>query len=700
MAHVEFEQHVRQPLERLSRRLRSLRAAQGASVVAIVALVLFFCQLVLDWWLRLRLDMRAVLLLVVLTGCGWSLWRFALAPLRLRFGAREMALAVERRHPQLNAVLLSALDFDAGDVGDASANSPDLVESVIADATGAARDVAFDELIDTRPGRRAVIRIMGVLAVVVFAFAAAPQSMGIWVDRNLLLREVSWPQRSELIVEVPEDGVIHGAIGDDLDIRAHVPPAYEVPRQVEIIYETKSGATGRETMTGVGERGFRVTFPRVREDFTFYLVGNDDVTERYAVHLSERPRIESAEITIEPASYTGLPAQTLPDGQRVAELYPGGSLTIRATASKPLTEAVLRTERAVVATLDVNERALEARITPMESQTYHFELRDADGLANMRPARFSARLLEDRAPKVRMHAANVGNLVTARAVLPLELSFADELGLAEAVLIYKHSGAEGASSALPLEGFSPGAREFDVARQWSVAEAGAAVGDEVTLIARGQDFNNVTGPGIGESTTLTFRVAEDDELLADFHRREQEYRRQFDRLVDSQDRLRRQLLSLLSKANEANVRKDLELTLAPLERRQRQIMSQVNVVRQQFEQILAEMAINRLDDDEVRHRMRDGIIDPLERLGTREMSDAADQLRRLGRERTMAGAQAVDPVQADITEKMRQVRDNMLKWEGYQETVSMLREILRLQREVNEETREELEHSGNEFFED
>jgi hypothetical protein len=628
------------------------------------------------------------------------LWRHFIAPMRLRFGLREMALALERRHRELNTLLVSAVDFSTGRVGDAASNSPELVRAVVDEATQAAQRIPFDRLIDWRRGRRTLGQWVAVLAVIVVALVAAPQTLGIWLERNLLLRNVSWPQRTVLVVDAPADGTIRGAIGDDLEVRARVADGYQAPRHVEILFETESGSTGRETMTGVGERGFRMVFPRVREGFTFRLVGGDDVTDTFRVELSERPQIKSAELTVEPPAYTGLTAQAFPDGQRAVEMYRGSQLTIRATASKDLATAALYSGGMLVQEIDPSERTLVVAAAPMESQTYHFELVDHDGLASVRPTRFSARIIDDDAPKVRMAAPNVGNLATLRAVLPLELNFADELGLADIELVIGHSGERGESVTLPIAGFTPSSRSFEARIEWPVADAGADIGDAVTLTARARDFNDVTGPGAGESTTLSVRVATDEEMLADFQRREQEFRRQFERLVDSQERLRRRLLTMLGEMQDHDVRADLELTLAPLERQQRQIRQQTGVVQQQFVQVLAEMAINRLDDIETRRRMQEGIIAPLGELSGRDLSEAADQLRRLGRERTVELAGEVDPVQAGVSEKMRQVLDNMLQWEGYQETVAMLREILQLQRELNTETKQALESRGSEFFED
>lgn len=700
MATREYEIQVGEPLTRLRRRLRRLRAGIGAAKAGAVIVAAAALQFLLDWWLRLRLDMRAALLLVLAVASGWALWRHLVKPLRVRFANREMALALEARHPELDAVLVSAVDFAEGRVGAAESNSPELVRAVIAEAAAKARDVPFDGLINRKQGRAALVLGALVLAIIVGAFRLEPEAMGIWVDRNLLLRDVSWPQRNQLIVDAPPDGVIRGAIGDDLELRARSAEGYDVPRQVEIIYRTESGSSGRETMTGVGERGYRIIFPGAREGFSFHLEGGDDTTESYRVELAERPVIASATLTVTPPAYTRLPPATLAEGLHAAEMYRGSRLTISAQASKLLTSAELRCGSLVVETLEPQGRTLVAEITPTESQTYHFALKDQDGLTNARPARFSARILEDRQPTVRLTAPGVGNLVTRRAVLPLDMSFSDELGLAEALLVFRHSGEGGELVELALDGFQAGATAFDAHLDWAVSDAQAAEGEEITLLARAMDFNDVTGPGVGESTTITFRVAADDELLAEFRRREQEYRRQFERLVDSQERLRRRLLTVLANIGPATPGEELAAQLAPLERQQRQVRAQVNMVEQQFTQVLAEMRINRLDDGQTRARIADGIIRPLSELGGREMSDAADQLRRLARENDADLALAVDPVQAQICGKMRQVLDNMLQWEGFQETVTMLREILQLQRELNNETKAAGERQGSSFFYD
>ena len=63
-------------------------------------------------------------------------------------------------------------------------------------------------------------------------------------------------------------------------------------------------------------------------------------------------------------------------------------------------------------------------------------------------------------------------------------------------------------------------------------------------------------------------------------------------------------------------------------------------------------------------------------------------------------ASRIDPQQVELLSIMRVALANMLKWEGFQETVTMLREILRLQKEVERETAEAIERQAADIFDE
>ena len=75
-------------------------------------------------------------------------------------------------------------------------------------------------------------------------------------------------------------------------------------------------------------------------------------------------------------------------------------------------------------------------------------------------------------------------------------------------------------------------------------------------------------------------------------------------------------------------------------------------------------------------------------------------MARLGPGETPELASRIDPQQVELLATMQAALANMLKWEGFQETVTMLREILRLQEEINKETAEEIDRQAADVFGD
>jgi ABC-type transporter Mla MlaB component len=230
-----------------------------------------------------------------------------------------------------------------------------------------------------------------------------------------------------------------------------------------------------------------------------------------------------------------------------------------------------------------------------------------------------------------------------------------------------------------------------------VKTAAVAPGQQMTFRLRARDFDDVNGPNVAETPETSFRIVTRDELLTELARREQEFRLDFERLLKQQEQLRGELLTALSRFEQLDAG-GLAALLSPLERRQRSIAGSVNVIRQQFEQILTELRINQLVTAAAEMRLGGQIVEPLTELARRDLVIAADTIRRWSRDASGETGSDVDPQQVAILQQMREILASMIQWEGYQEAVNTLRDILRMQSELESETQRAVEDQAGDIF--
>ena len=167
-----------------------------------------------------------------------------------------------------------------------------------------------------------------------------------------------------------------------MTVPAYVPAGFEVPGQVEVVFETDTGHRGRGLMTRVGQRDFRYTFAKANQELTFHLQGGDARTEDYRLELVERPAIEQLTITVTPPAYTGQPAYDLPAERHLLRVLPGTQATAELTASKPLQQVRLMRGNQQLAQASGSQRHWRMPIPIEPPGVFHFILTDELGLTN------------------------------------------------------------------------------------------------------------------------------------------------------------------------------------------------------------------------------------------------------------------------------------------------------------------------------
>ncbi|HOM49803.1 MAG TPA: hypothetical protein PLV57_01535 [Phycisphaerae bacterium] len=693
-----FETTILRRLASLGRRVRLYLLLDGLAVLIAVGVAFMLITLGVDYFARLDWDMRVAQLAsiaVVLVAVGW---RFLIRPLLVPVRRDQLAVLVERKYPQLHSLLVTAVDFLDKPVKPPV--SPGMVEHVIHRATHEAAELPFHAVLaHGRARQRAAISLACLSLVVAFALAA-PQTMGLWMRRNLLLESVPWPQRNRLTVENLVDGRLVVPRNEDVTISAVVDPGYEPPRQVFIEHVSTTGARSREQMPAMshGDVRFTHTFERLAQSRRCRITGGDATTDWFEIQVVDRPQIKRAVIEIAPPAYTGMEAYELRPGQTAAEVLVGSEVRFRIEANKPLVRATLVQEEPNRET-EIAEAAvrdgvyLDAAVTPAATSTYQFLLLDELGLTNrserLVPVRFNVRLVADKPPVVKMRVKDAGDMITKDAILPVEATFNDQYGLATAAIACEitREGASPQPFNEPIPGFTPGTRSFTRTIEWSGAAHGLTESDRLTLFCEARDYDDVSGPNVGKSAPLSFRVVSHEELLAELSRREQEHRRDFERLLRQQEELFSEMLAT-SRPSDPDEARDYYPRLA---RRQRDHAGRLNLLRLQFEQVLAKLRINQLATPAVEVRLGDGVIAPMDELYRSGMPHAAATLEQLPPDATGAALNEARAAQQQVLAEMNRILASLLKWEGYQEAVTLLREVIKMQKALEQETEAKIE---------
>ncbi len=702
LAAVEvFESRILPRLHALVRRIRFYLFADGLADTSVVVLLCFVAQISIDYLFHLRVDLRATLLMVVLAVVGVAVWKRIIQPLMADLDVTDAAMIVERKFPQLESRLISALQFSTLSP-QSSVLSPELVGRLIEEASRIARALPMDAVLNHQRVRRQSGVICGVLALLVGFTLLAPEAMGTWFERNILLGDAAWKQNTYLVVlnDEDHDGVIYAPRGDDLVLR--VQARGRRPRQVEMDLRFESGRSESHSLTAVGRDEFRFTIPRLNEALSLRVRGGDARNEAVQVRVVDRPGLVDVAVTVSPPAYTREPPREFQAGRSLIELLHGSEVEIHFRSNKPLRRAVLLRDLAEEQELTAEEGTYAARFTPDHNASYSFELTDVDGLKNTRPRQFLIRMVPDAPPTASLTIVGVGDLITPLAELQLELSFKDRYGLQAADLMHEIKAEEAEKGSIPIEDVRPGSTQVTTTMQLAVATLGVLEGQQLVLQARAKDQNDITGPtpapGVGESARYTLRVVSAEALLAELSRREQEYRQEFERLIDIQEKLRQDTLSAAVIFGRGGASSRSAINFATLERRQRQIARQVGHVGEQFRRIHQELVINQLNSAQVEKRLVHDIVTPLDLLASRVITDLAELVDRISGDPSSAAFREIDRRQHQVLVEMRRIAANMTKWEGFHETIGLLQTIIRMQKELQEETDDTLNRQLDDIF--
>jgi hypothetical protein len=743
-------------LDGLRGRIRRYVWWEGIAVAVGWLGLAFWVSLLLDqpWFWEpsviIRAGVLAIVVGVLLFVLFWLVGRRALVPLR----RRSMALLLERRYTRLGDSLVTAVELtDAG--APTAGYSPQMLAETCELARQGAADIDLARVLDYRPLWRSA-SAAGLLALSVAAFGLlAPQAFGVWSRRCLLLSSELWPRFTELSIDGFRDNRVKVARGADFELVVRANTAKRVPAVVQVRYRTDEGFRARENMVrdGVAQPGvdpfqrFSHRFQGVLTSISLDVVGGDDRHRDLRIEVVDSPTIAQMRLALEYPAYMRRPARELP-ASGAMQVPMGAKVTVRALANKPLVEVLVRSPAsaadAVAGGAAIESAAGPAAITipiasgvrqfelplgaVLDDRTLLFTLRDADGIESREPVRLALGVVPDQPPEVAIELLGIGSAVTPIARIPVAGELTDDYGLADA-WFEAAIGEDGVPLQLPLARRPEGRvklafdadepEALDLRDQLPDGQGGKlrlAPGQKLTLSVKARDGCDLgDAPQQGASPRFQLDVVTPDALRALLESRELALRQRFETIIAEMTESS-ETLTALDVAPSAEAPPDAPAAAEPGDDDQAELAPESAAelvalrlervaqncgknaqetlgVSRGFQGIHDELINNRVDTEELRSRLKEGIAEPLARIAGEMFPELDRRLQAL--EAALPNPPAADDArkaardQADaILVQMRAVLNKMLELETFNEALAILRSIMESQEKLNLQTEE------------
>ncbi len=679
-----------------------------------------------------------------------------------RLQDRSLALLLERRFPELNDALVTAVDTT---VTDREGGRGDMRQAMLARATELAaervgnlktRDVLrFGPLVRNLTGAAAML-----LSIAAFALLAQ-QAFATWNARLLLLSDAPWPRRAQIEVLDFVERQRKVAEGSDLSVRVRAaanrptPP----PSVCTIAYQTEGGQRGRVNMSRDGEPrdGFQYyryegqPFQGMLDNVAFDVIGLDHRVSDYQVKVVPSPSIFEVVLDCELPAYMDQPERR--ERWRPGTSLPAGTqvkLTVRST--KPLQEVLIQqdeTSEAETLTFPPDPATTEFRINLTrlrETKTVQLELLDQDGVRSEQPYRVTINILEDLPPQVDVRLDGIGTAITPQARLPVKGEVKDDYRVKESwfqIDVPEKSESFRKSLVRMPSGRVDDALDLCAERLETKDAWQFTPGDKVVFSVRATDYYDLDEPmNLGQTDELPLDVVTPDELLALLEARELNLKRRFEQtvaeLIETRDSLLRLLAMLDPPADETRDEPGAETEPAPSEataeageldeledssranerdstlrrlRVQRALQQgakaqqEVEGVAASFAEIRVELVNNRVDTPERSERLQTQIVDPLRLIVAAQFPPWLDELTLLDPEledppRAIVRTRVVIQQTNELIFALQEVLDKMLELETFNELVDLVRSIIQDQEALKLQTEEERKRQARQLLED
>ncbi|MCD4727999.1 MAG: hypothetical protein K8R46_10075, partial [Pirellulales bacterium] len=338
-----------------------------------------------------------------------------------------------------------------------------------------------------------------------------------------------------------------------------------------------------------------------------------------------------------------------------------------------------------------------------------------DGITGREPVRLVLVAVPDQPPQMAVQLDGIGAAITPQASVPVVGRIADDYGIGRVWFEYAIDDREPAGQPIAELPRAPAAFNLDDAAL-EVRPLGVKPGQKLLITVRATDLCDLgQGPNLAGSERWLLEIVTPDQLRAMLEARELVLRQRFERMLqevtETRDLLARLDFESDESANPAaapagsepgDKPDNLDAADTPERRAALRLLrvqsalsncrknaQEVLGVAEAFDDIRKQLINNRIDTEELKKRIQEGIARPLHEIAGEMFPELEQRIETLQADLESQGPALRNRAQAQADEillAMQKVRDRMLELESFNEAVELLRKIVEMQKELKEET--------------
>ena len=376
-------------LQRVARRQRRLRlwhrlAAYWAAAAVAVGSVFLLTR---------ALGLSSPWLFPVLGGAALvGALGFAIRLLRTPANLGAAVAEIERQHPELEGLLLTASQVQPGEDGRLNF----LAERLLQEA--AERSLRTDWSRSVPGSKFALAHLAQLAALTVLVLA-------LWAVRLPFTpgAPVIVATRTSGIEVTPGDSSLERGTSFVVLVRF----GSDAPEAADLVLGTNAATARRIPLVrSLGDPVFGATVPDLNDSFSYHIAYAGKRTRDYRVTVFEYPRLERSDADLTYPAYTGLPPKHIDDTKRITAVE-RSRLALSLQLNKPVVAAALfargSTTNSLPLRIETNRPAVALDpVTLTNGGTYELRLVDADGRTNKVPAQFVFEVQPNRPPELKL----------------------------------------------------------------------------------------------------------------------------------------------------------------------------------------------------------------------------------------------------------------------------------------------------------